>query len=50
MLGQHCMRILSSKYCSNTPEITLHKKITCTVLTKTTQIYFCRETGCFKYV
>ena len=32
MLGQHCIGIFSSQCCSNSPETTMHKKITCTML------------------
>ena len=39
-LGQHCIGILSSQCCPNTYEITLHKKITCTMLVQSTQTCF----------
>ena len=32
ILGQHCIRVLSSQFCPNTSETTLHKETTCTVL------------------
>ena len=32
MLGQNCLGILSSQYCPNTSETTLHKKTTCAML------------------
>ena len=43
MQVQHCIRILSSQCCPNTSETTLHKKITCAVLTLSAQSCFCRK-------
>ena len=40
MLGQHCIRILSSQCCSKTPEATLLKKITYAMLTQSAQTCF----------
>ena len=51
MLGQHCIRILSSQCCPNMSEATRHKKSFFAVLAQSTQSSFCRNTGCsFKYV
>ena len=43
MLGRHCIEILSSQYCPNTSEITLHKEITCTMLAQSAQTRFRRK-------
>ena len=43
MLGQHCIEILSSQYCPNTSEITLHKEITCATLAQRAQTRFRRK-------
>ena len=50
MLGQHCIRILSSQCHPNTSETTMQKKVTCAMLGQSAHIYFRRKTGCFKYV
>ena len=44
MLGQHWIEILSSQYCQNTSEITLHKDITCAMLAQSAQTRFRRKT------
>ena len=46
MMGQHCIEILSSQYCPNTSEITLHKEITCAMLAQSVQTRFCRKITC----
>ena len=38
--------ILYTQCCTNTSETTLHQKITCVMLTQSTQIYFCKKTNC----
>ena len=43
MLGQYYIRILSSQCCPNMSERTLHKKITCTMLTQSAQTHFRRR-------
>ena len=45
MLGQHCIRILSSQYCLNTSKARLHKKTTCAMLAESAQTCFGRKTG-----
>ena len=46
ILGQHCIRILSSQFCPSTSETTLHKKATCTVLAQSRQTCFCTNPSC----
>ena len=46
MLGQHCIRILSSQCCPNTSETTLHKKTICPMLDQSAQTCFRRKTVC----
>ena len=46
ILGQHCIRILSCQFCSNTSETTLHKKTTCIVLAQSGKTCFHMKTGC----
>ena len=43
MLGPHCITILSIQCCPNTSETTLHKKITCAMLTLSAQTLFRRK-------
>ena len=45
MLGQHCIGILSSQYCPNTSETTLHKKTVCAMLAQNAQTCFRTKTG-----
>ena len=46
ILGQHCIRILSSQFCPSTSETILHKKATCTVLAQSRQTCFCTNPSC----
>ena len=46
ILGHHCIRILSSRFCPNMSETILHKKTTCKVVPKSRQTCFCPKTGC----
>ena len=45
ILGQHCIRILSSQCCANTCETIVHKKTTCPMLAQSAKTCFCRKTG-----
>ena len=43
MSGQHFIGILFSQCCPNTSETTLHKRITCAMLSQSTQTCFLRK-------
>ena len=42
-LEQHCIEISYTQCCPNTSETTLHKNVTCAIISLSTQTRFCRK-------